>query len=91
MAEKREPFLVLGQTYFIMGQKDNWVGRLVEIGPFHVILEEASWVANCGRLHEFIAKGKTAEMEIEPVGTMSTPHHGATIIDWPHKLFTKAV
>lgn len=82
--------LEIGKTYYVRTDTDHWVGRLVGIdGPFTVSLEQASWVAESGRLHQFCKRGEADGMEIEPVGKITC--HWRAIIDWPHKLFTEAV
>jgi len=91
MMQKYEDFLVVGETYFTRNPgADNYVGRLVEIiDPFTVRLEDAAWVAESGRLCEFCRNGKTAQMEIEPVGDCITRYQA--IIKWPHTLFKEAI
>jgi hypothetical protein len=83
--------LEVGKTYFFRNPAaDSYVGRLVEaIDPFTVALEDASWVAQSGRLHVFVRDGRAPEMEIEPVGNVNTRYQ--SVIDWPHELFTEAV
>jgi hypothetical protein len=82
--------LVVGETYFFQTCKFDWVGRLVSIdGPYTATLEDASWVANSGRLNEFVKKGKAENMEIEPVGLVSC--QWVNWIPWPHKLFKEPI
>lgn len=86
------PTLVIGNTYFVRDPgADNYVGRLVAIiDPFHVALEDASWVADSGRLHIFVRDGRAEGMEIEPVGRVASASY-RSILDWSHKLFDEAV
>ena len=80
----------IGQKYYVRTLTDHWVGKVVAVSaPFLVCLEEASWVADSGRLGEFMAKGKAANMEIEPVGTVTV--RWESFLPWPHKLFKEAV
>lgn len=80
----------VGKTYYVRTTTDHWVGKLREVaGPFTVVLENASWVADSGRLSEFMAHGKAGGMEVEPVGTIMV--RWDAILAWPHKLFDKAV
>jgi len=83
--------LIIGENYFVRTSAGiDYVGRLEEIdGPHTITLSECSWVANTGRFHEFIAKGRAANMEIEPIGDFMVHYSG--IAPWPHKLFTEAV
>lgn len=78
----------VGQCYYVRTVTDHWVGRVVAIGPHSVALEECSWVADSGRLSEFIAKGETEQMEIEYVGDYTTKWLG--FAPWPHKLFKES-
>ena len=85
-----ETWLKVGATVFVRGNNDHYVGRITAILPGQVVaLEDASWVANSGRLSEFCKNGKAESMEVEPVGRIVQSWDG--IIEWPHKLFTKAV
>ena len=43
-----------------------YVGRLIDVGPFDLVLEECAWVADTRRFHSFLADGPSAEAEIEP-------------------------
>ena len=82
--------LAVNKTVFVQSCTKDWVGRVAAIpGPYTVVLVEASWVADSGRLHEFIASGKTQQMEIEPVGQVAV--QWVNWIPWPHELFTEAV
>ncbi len=82
--------LTIGETYFVQTCTKDWVGRLVSIdGPYTVTLEEASWVAESGRLHVFVRDGRADSMEIEPVGVVCC--QWVNWIPWPHDLFTEVV
>ena len=82
--------LVVGQTYFVQTCTKDWVGRLVSVdGPYSLTLEDASWVAESGRLHVFVRDGRADGMEVEPVGVVAV--QWVNWIPWPHELFTEAV
>lgn len=83
--------LEIGKVYFVRNPAaDSYVGRLVAvIDPFTLALEEASWVADSGRLSVFVRQGRAPNMEIEPVGRVITRYQA--IIEWPHQLFTEAI
>jgi hypothetical protein len=82
--------LIIGETYFFQTCTKDWVGRLVSIdGPYTIVLEDASWVAESGRLHLFVKNGKADGMEIEPVGVVSC--QWVNWIPWPHSLFKESV
>ncbi|MCA1685801.1 MAG: hypothetical protein LC745_07395 [Planctomycetia bacterium] len=79
-----------GQTYHVRTATDHYVGELSSVdSPHTVTLRRASWVANTGRLSEFVARGRADGMEVEPVGTVML--HWSAIIPWPHELFAKAI
>ena len=80
-----------GQCYFVRTITDYWIGRLVEVGPLHVTLENAAWIASTGRLSDFVKNGKADNMEVEPVGTIMCSLSGSAVLPWPHKLFDKAI
>jgi hypothetical protein len=78
-----------GDTVFVRGPKDNWVGTLVEILPFRVCLKNCSWVADTGRLGEFVRTGRAEGMETEFMGDSLWEVRYDDIGEWPHKLFTE--
>jgi hypothetical protein len=81
--------LEVGKTYYVRTLSDHWVGRAQRVlGPFCVQLTGAAWVADSGRLSEFVRTGRADDMEIEPVGTLIVKWEAA--IEWPHALFTEA-
>lgn len=85
-----ETWMKLGAVVMVHGINKNYVGQIVEILPGKVVrLQDASWVAETGRLHEFIKHGKTDDMEIEPVGDHLM--EWTEITHWPHKLFKEAI
>ena len=83
--------LAIGKNYLFESVTGKiYVGELLEIhGPHTVVLGNAAWVAQTGRLHIFMRDGNAPEMEIEPVGTRGV--HWAEWSPWPHPLFTDAV
>lgn len=83
--------LVVGEKYFVQSCTKDWVGELVRVvGPYTVVLREASWVANSGRLSEFMRSGNGGtHMEIEPVGVVCVQF--VNWMPWPHKLFRTAI
>jgi hypothetical protein len=82
--------LIVGQKYFVQTCTKDWVGVLHSIdGPYTLTLTQASWVADSGRLHQFVQEGKSTQMEIEPVGVVCC--QWVNWIPWDHPLFTEAV
>lgn len=85
------PFLEIGKNYFVHDGVDYWIGRLVDILPFAVVLKDAAWIASTGRLSEFMKTGKTADMEIEPLDKARVLVQYRSIAEWPHPLFKESV
>ena len=70
-------------TYHILGKVIKQVGNLL-------LLENASWVADSGRLMDFIKNGEASE--VEPVGEWFV--NASTIVDgcvWQHELPKKQI
>jgi hypothetical protein len=85
---------LVGRNYFVRTVTDHYVGRCVGLGVHTIVLDRASWVANSGRLSVFMREGRAAEMEVEvfPAAVLvRAPLTGATVLDWPHALFTETV
>ena len=79
-----------GKCYLVQSVTNYYyVGRAKELHPFAVTLEECAWVAETGRLAEFVRNGRAPGMEIEPIGEWTVQYAGFG--PWPHKLFTEAV
>jgi len=84
--------LTVGNTYYIRTARNDYVGRLESIcGPYTIVLAEASWVANSGRLSDFMRDGQAEGMEIEPLYQSRTMLQWQEITEWPHELFTEAI
>lgn len=66
----RDSGLRLGESYFVQTVTHYYVGKLAALTPLFMILEEASWVADAGRLACTLQQGLEAQKdtEIEPVG-----------------------
>lgn len=84
------PTLVIGKTYFVENPAaKSFVGRLVAIiDPFTVALENASWIANTGRYHQFCKGEFDNNCEIEPCGSVPAARY-QNIIEWPYQLPTE--
>lgn len=80
------PFVV-GESYFIRTVTMYYVGRLKQLSGQWLILEEASWICDTGRFHDFLKDGKCNEYE-SFIDGVSIP--SGSIIDvtkWEHSLF----
>ena len=53
----------IGQEYFIQTVTHYYLGQLVFVGDKELAITGASWVADTGRMHLFIAGGKPKENE----------------------------
>ncbi len=76
---------VVGQNYYVRT-------CLVSVdGPYTVTLTDFAWVAESGRLHEFLRDGGTANMEIEPAPPgMTLTVQWLAALSWPHALLREA-
>jgi hypothetical protein len=86
---KSPPQLEIGNCYYVRTVTDHWVGRCVSLGPHSITLEDAAWIAESGRLHEFMSNGRAENMEVEPVGYVCV--QWLAWLPWPHALFREAV
>ncbi|MFH1833985.1 MAG: hypothetical protein ABH877_03085 [bacterium] len=57
----------IGQVYFIRTVTHHLSGRLIEVWPNELVLEDAAWIADDGRYHQCIADGASAMLDIEPL------------------------
>jgi hypothetical protein len=58
----------VGRAYLIRTVTHYHVGRLVEVTPKELVLEDASWIADTGRFNKALATGTLNEVEPFPVG-----------------------
>ena len=58
------PYMEIGESYFIRTVTHYFTGRLIWVGDKELVLTEAAWIADTGRFSEFMAE-KTAN-EVEP-------------------------
>lgn len=77
-ATEMQPYEI-GKNMFIRTVTHHLTGRLVAVGPQELVLEDAAWIADDGRLADAMISGDFAEVEPYPPG-----HHivgRASIID----------
>ena len=87
--------LEAGKKYFIRTVTDYWLGELVEeCGPWVAIFKRVSWVANTGRLGDFMAGGcgnqddpRGQEIEVFPENIQQKIVY-LTVSEWNHDLPT---
>ena len=75
-----------GESYFICTSTRYFVGRVVSKTQTDLLLEDAAWIVDTGRFHDFLKNGEPIECEpfIDPI---IVPCH--MVIDatkWRHKL-----
>ena len=83
----KSPF-VIGQNVFIRTVTLYYTGKVKDFNSQWVTLENASWIADTGRFHDFLKDGKCNEYE-SFVDDVSIPV--GSIIDvtkWNHVLFS---
>lgn len=80
------PFMVIGNDYFIRTVTHYFTGRLIWVGDQEIVLEDVCWIADTGRFNEF-AKGNTInESEPFPSGQAVIIGRGSIIDMTEHKL-----
>ena len=62
--ETDNPFMEIGKSYFIRTVTNYFTGRLIWVGDKEIVIEDAAWIADTGRFHQFM-EGKPAS-EVEP-------------------------
>jgi hypothetical protein len=65
--ETKHPFRI-GANYFIRTVTMNHTGRLVEVTPTELVLEDAAWIADSGRFADALKKSLFDEIEPFPAG-----------------------
>ena len=76
----------VGEKYLIRTVTLYYTGRLVEITPHELVLEDAAWIADTGRFAEAIKTGEFRE--VEPYAKRVLVNRGG-VIDatiWHHEL-----
>ena len=65
--EVKHPFAI-GKNYFIRTVTHHHTGRLVEVTPTELVLEDAAWIADSGRFSDALKNSKFDEVEPFPSG-----------------------
>jgi hypothetical protein len=84
---KASPPFEIGKNYFVRTVTMYYVGTLVDIKGQWLVLNEASWICDTGRFHDFLKDGKCNEYEAFvdqvriPMGSV------IDVTDWKHVLF----
>jgi len=59
----------VGSVWFFFGANRYIIGRVKAVTPFEVILEDASWVPDTGRMYDSLLAGNFKEVEPFPAST----------------------
>lgn len=77
----------IGKNYFIRTVTNYFTGKLVAVHPQELVVTDAAWIADTGRLAEFVARGTPKEVEVYPDGQPVIIGRGAiidaTAVSWP--------
>ena len=68
-SELQSHSLAVGQTCFVQTATYAYTGRVVAVTTTDLVLAEAAWIADTGRLSDFIL-GNSEAKEVEPVDTV---------------------
>lgn len=84
--ESKHPYAV-GKPYFIRTVTHHLTGRLIDVTPKELVLEDAAWIADDGRFHDALKTGKLTEVEPFPDGRVIVGR-GSLIdaVEWKHPL-----
>ena len=85
-----ETALEIGKSYLVRGVTTYMLGKLVRITPCELVLDQASWVADTGRLGDAISKGTLGEAEFVGDGVIVFRGAGADALPWRHGLPTES-
>ena len=79
----------VGKCYMFRTLSDHYVGRVTAVGNRCVALEDAAWIADSGRLEEFVRTGRADGLEVEPVDDATVYYE--VFIAWDHAPFTQPI
>jgi hypothetical protein len=77
----------VGKNYLVRTVTMILTGRLVEVGPQELVLEDAAWIADTERWADALAKGALREVEPYPAGRVIVGR--GAVVDacvWQHDL-----
>jgi len=70
---------VIGKNYFLRTVTHHHTGRLVQVTPYELVLENAAWIADDGRLTQALVSGDFNEVERFPEGSKVIVGRGSII------------
>jgi hypothetical protein len=78
-----------GTSYLLRMATHFYTGRLAYLGPSHLVLDDAAWVADAGLyLGDALKTGKLAEVEPYPGRVLVSLGALVDACEWPHPLPT---
>lgn len=80
------PFMEIGNTYFIRTVTHYFTGRLIWVGEKEICLEDVCWIADTGRFNEFVKGSTVNESEPFPKGSRVIIGRGSIIDMTEHEL-----
>lgn len=69
----------IGKNYFIRTVTHHHTGKLVQVTNTELVMENAAWIADDGRLSESLVKGEFNEVEMFPTGSKIIIGRGSLI------------
>ena len=69
----------VGENYFIRTVTHHHTGKLVAVTPHELVVENAAWIADDGRLSTSLETGKFNEVEMFPAGSYVIIGRGSLI------------
>lgn len=84
----------VGQFYYVETLTKYYVGRCKEVTPTELVLDEAAWVDDTGRLSAFLKNGwDNPSVAAEPYpDDVSIPAHMiSSVTVWNHKKLTRVI
>lgn len=69
----------IGKNYFVRTVTHHHTGKLVEVTPTELVLTDAAWIADDGRLTDALKTGNFNEVEMFPTGSRVIIGRGSLI------------
>lgn len=86
VSDSDNPFMEMGECYFIRTVTHYFTGRLIWVGDKEICLEDVCWIADTGRFNEFVAGKTVTESEPFPKGARVIVGRGSIIDMTIHEL-----
>jgi hypothetical protein len=76
----------LGENYHIETCTKYFLGKLVQVTDNELVITNASWVADCGRMNEYLSGKQPSENETFPKDKLVIIQRGAVVSAVKHDL-----